>query len=134
MQKRFIRRIRTFLQSAAVVLSACTFSAAIATPSDSQTLPTDATCPALLNKTFPPLKDDSPLNLCPYRFKVLLIVNTASYYGFTSQHEGLDALYARLEKQGLAGLDDRVIASSSSDATPDSTALATTLAWAPAAN
>ena len=51
-------------------------------------------CPALLNKTFPRLQDDAPQNLCQYAGKVLLVVNTASYCGFTPQYEGLEKLYA----------------------------------------
>lgn len=102
--KRFIKRIRSFLQIAAVLLLVCSFSATFASPSDSQAAPKIATCPALLNKTFPRLQDDSPQNLCQYRGKVLLIINTASYCGFTSQYVGLEALYSRFEKQGLVVL------------------------------
>ncbi len=58
-------------------------------------------CPALLNKTFPRLQDDTPQNLCQYAGKVLLVVNTASYCGFTPQYEGLEKLYADYSAQGL---------------------------------
>jgi glutathione peroxidase len=60
-----------------------------------------ATCPALLQHTFPRLQDDKPQALCQYSGKVLLIVNTASYCGFTSQYEGLEALHARYAGRGL---------------------------------
>jgi hypothetical protein len=46
-------------------------------------------CPALLNFKHSRLQDDSPQNLCQYAGKVTLVVNTASYCGFTSQYEGL---------------------------------------------
>jgi glutathione peroxidase len=59
------------------------------------------TCPAVLDHTFPKLQDESPQNLCQYRGKVVLVVNTASYCGFTSQYEGLEALYARYATRGL---------------------------------
>ena len=51
-------------------------------------------CPALLNHKFNRLQDDSPQNLCQYAGKVTLVVNTASYCGYTSQYEGLEKLYA----------------------------------------
>jgi glutathione peroxidase len=63
-----------------------------------------AACPALLQKTFNRLQDDAPQNLCQYAGKVLLIVNTASYCGFTPQYEGLEKLYANYSAQGLVVL------------------------------
>jgi len=63
-----------------------------------------AACPALLQHTFPRLQDEKPQNLCQYAGKVVLVVNTASYCGFTPQYEGLEALYAKYEKQGLVVL------------------------------
>jgi len=70
-----------------------------------QTKPaTDSACPALLRYQYPRLQDDSPQNLCQYTGKVLLVVNTASYCGFTRQYEGLEALYAKYGKEGLVVL------------------------------
>jgi glutathione peroxidase len=63
-----------------------------------------AACPALLQKTFKRLQDDAPQNLCQYTGKVLLVVNTASYCGFTPQYEGLEKLYANYGAQGLVVL------------------------------
>ena len=63
-----------------------------------------AACPALLQKTFNRLQDDAPQNLCQYAGKVLLVVNTASYCGFTPQYEGLEKLYANYGAQGLVVL------------------------------
>ena len=63
-----------------------------------------AACPALLQKTFKRLQDDAPQNLCQYAGKVLLVVNTASYCGFTPQYEGLEKLYANYNAQGLVVL------------------------------
>jgi len=63
-----------------------------------------ASCPALLQKTFNRLQDDAPQNLCQYAGKVLLVVNTASYCGFTPQYEGLEKLYANYSAQGLVVL------------------------------
>jgi len=61
-------------------------------------------CPTLLNHKFNRLQDDSPQNLCQYAGKVTLVVNTASYCGFTSQYEGLEKLYANYTDKGLVVL------------------------------
>ena len=63
-----------------------------------------AACPALLQQTFPRLQDDKPQSLCQYAGKVLLVVNTASYCGFTPQYEGLEALHAKYAGRGLVVL------------------------------
>ncbi len=60
-----------------------------------------AACPALLQQSFNRLQDDKPQPLCQYAGKVLLVVNTASYCGFTSQYEGLEALHAKYAAKGL---------------------------------
>jgi len=61
----------------------------------------DAACPPLLDFTFPRLQDEKPQSLCQWQGKVLLVVNTASYCGFTKQYDGLEKLYARLKARGL---------------------------------
>jgi len=61
-------------------------------------------CPATLQHEFARLQDDAPQSLCQYAGKVILVVNTASYCGFTTQYEGLEALYAKYQKQGLVVL------------------------------
>jgi len=61
-------------------------------------------CPAILQHEFPRLQDDAPQNLCQYAGKVVLVVNTASYCGFTHQYEGLEALYAKYQDKGLVVL------------------------------
>ncbi len=63
-----------------------------------------ADCPALLNHQFKRLQDEAPQNLCQYSGKVTLVVNTASYCGFTSQYEGLEKLYAKYKDKGLVVL------------------------------
>ena len=64
----------------------------------------NAACPAILQHTFPRLQDDAPQNLCQYAGKVVLVVNTASYCGFTGQYEGLEALHAKYQAKGLVVL------------------------------
>lgn len=67
-------------------------------------IPAAAACPALLQKTFKRLQDESDQSLCQYAGKVILVVNTASYCGYTSQYEGLEALYAKYSGKGLVVL------------------------------
>lgn len=61
-------------------------------------------CPALLDKIFPRLQDEKPQSLCQYAGRVVMVVNTASYCGFTSQYKGLEALYSRYKDRGLVVL------------------------------
>jgi glutathione peroxidase len=61
-------------------------------------------CPALLQHTLPRLQDNQPQPLCQYAGRVLLVVNTASYCGFTPQYEGLEKLHARYAARGLVVL------------------------------
>lgn len=58
-------------------------------------------CPALLTHTMPRLQDDAPIDLCQFSGKVVLVVNTASFCGFTKQYEGLEQLYSRYRDRGL---------------------------------
>ncbi len=61
-------------------------------------------CPAILHHTFSRLQDEAPQDLCQFAGKVVLVVNTASFCGFTKQYEGLEALYAKYGKKGLVVL------------------------------
>ena len=63
-----------------------------------------AHCPSLLQHSFKRLQDEKPQSLCQYAGKVLLVVNTASFCGFTPQYQGLEALHARYAAQGLVVL------------------------------
>ncbi len=88
----------------ALRVACASLALAAAGPSQAQAGPpaaAPAACPALLNHAAARLQDDKPQNLCQYAGKVLLIVNTASYCGFTSQFEGLEALNARYGPRGL---------------------------------
>jgi len=61
-------------------------------------------CTPLLAREFPRLQDEKTQNLCQYAGRVLLVVNTASFCGFTPQYKSLEALYARYKDRGLVVL------------------------------
>jgi glutathione peroxidase len=84
----------------AIVVSALFL--AIAAPSWAQSA--SQSCPSLLNQRFNRLQDEAPQNLCQYSGKVALVVNTASYCGFTTQYEGLEKLHAQYASKGLVVL------------------------------
>jgi glutathione peroxidase len=61
-------------------------------------------CPTALDFKFPRLQDEVSQDLCQYKGKVILVVNTASYCGFTSQYEGLEKIYATYAPKGFVVL------------------------------
>jgi glutathione peroxidase len=79
---------------------ACTLSALMVTANPVSTAPVSGACPALLNHRFSTLQG-KPQDLCQYAGKVVLVVNTASYCGFTEQYKGLQSLYDKYQSQGL---------------------------------
>lgn len=90
---------------ATAALCALVTAAGLAAPASALAQPAQAAvCPTLLQHSFPRLQDDKPQALCQYAGKVLLVVNTASFCGFTPQYEGLEALHARYNAQGLVVL------------------------------
>lgn len=66
--------------------------------------PAATPCPPILKQQFNRLQDEAPQNLCQFAGKVALVVNTASFCGFTGQYEGLEALYAKYQASGLVVL------------------------------
>jgi glutathione peroxidase len=93
------------LLCASALAHAAAASAPSATPSATPAAPATATtCPAVLKHSFNRLQDEAPQNLCQYAGKVILVVNTASFCGFTDQYEGLEALYAKYKDKGLVVL------------------------------
>jgi glutathione peroxidase len=85
--------------AAAVLIGSLLSAMANAQP----TAPTSG-CPPLLDREFNRLQTGKPESLCQYRGKVLLIVNTASYCGYTHQYEGLEAMYRKYKDRGLVVL------------------------------
>jgi len=58
-------------------------------------------CPAPFNATLPKLHSSDTVDLCQFAGKPLLVVNTASFCGFTKQFTGLQHLYETYHDQGL---------------------------------
>ncbi len=61
-------------------------------------------CPSLLKRQALRLQDEKPQDLCQYTGKVVLVVNTASFCGFTPQYQALETLYSRYQSRGLVVL------------------------------
>ena len=76
----------------------------VSTAATSAATPAPAACTGLLQQNFLRLQDEKPQSLCQYSGKVVMVVNTASFCGFTSQYEGLEALYAKYKDKGLVVL------------------------------
>ncbi|MFN3438340.1 MAG: glutathione peroxidase [Acidovorax sp.] len=86
------------LLSASSLCAAALLTAPVAQAADSPA------CPATLQHTVPRLQDEKPQSLCQYSGKVVLVVNTASFCGFTGQYKGLEELYTRYKDKGLVVL------------------------------
>ncbi|PCK33695.1 glutathione peroxidase [Pseudoalteromonas piscicida] len=63
-----------------------------------------STCEDFTNVEMRKLRSDESLNLCQFKDKPLLIVNTASNCGFTGQFEGLEKLHQKYKDKGLVVL------------------------------
>ena len=59
-----------------------------------------ASCGSLLDHTVTDIIGTKE-NLCQYQGKVVLVVNTASYCGYTPQYKGLQALNEKYKSKGL---------------------------------
>ena len=77
-------------------------AAATTTPAPTAAAPASAACPALLDYKFKSLQGQ-PQNLCQYAGRVVVVVNTASYCGFTEQYKGLQAIYDKYKDIAFVG-------------------------------
>lgn len=97
--------VRTLLSAAAGALLALAGGAhGQSAPPSASGAAYPASCPSLLRQSFDRLQDEKPQSLCQYAGKVLLVVNTASFCGFTRQYEGLEALDRKYRANGLVVL------------------------------
>lgn len=95
------------LVAGALALSAVTLKAGLLPVGSASATSTAAApeapkaCAPLLDYTFPGLQDEKPRSMCEYAGKVVLVVNTASFCGYTGQYEGLERLYDKYKARGL---------------------------------
>ena len=77
---------------------------ALAATSNAPPAASTKVCPALLQQNVLRLQDEKPQSLCQYTGKVVVIVNTASFCGFTPQYKSLEALHTQYQSRGLVVL------------------------------
>ena len=94
----------TSLVSVLMTVIALVSTAAGAATPDAQAAAGPQACPALLQQNVLRLQDEKPQSLCQYAGKVVVVVNTASFCGFTPQYKGLEALYSKYQGRGLVVL------------------------------
>src|SRR5512139_3738493 len=107
MSKTRMRAVERVASQAARYFMAAALAAAPAFPvhaAEGSASVAPAACPPLLHHTFNSLQTGAPQSLCQYAGQVVLIVNTASYCGYTPQYEGLEALYRKYRARGLVVL------------------------------
>ena len=91
----------TFLAKALTAAAALTgLPAQAAAPALPEKTPA---CPAVLQQNVVRLQDEKPQSLCQYSGKVV-VVNTASFCGFTPQYKGLESLHDKYQSRGLVVL------------------------------
>ena len=92
----------TFLAKALTAAAALTgLPAQAAAPALPEKTPA---CPAVLQQNVVRLQDEKPQSLCQYSGKVVVVVNTASFCGFTPQYKGLESLHDKYQSRGLVVL------------------------------
>jgi len=102
LRRTFVAPFFAAFAAAACLLPAAAGAQSAAAPAAAT--PAPAGCPPILQHTFPRLQDEKPQALCQYTGKVVLVVNTASFCGFTPQYKGLEALDSKYRSRGLVVL------------------------------
>jgi glutathione peroxidase len=94
----------TFITLRRGLIAGLVMLASTALPSLAHAATAATACPAVLNHTVKKLQDDSPMDLCQYAGKVVLVVNVASFCGFVGQYAPLERLYKQYKNSGLVVL------------------------------
>lgn len=95
---------KTFFHALLFAFLASGYVARAADTKPAPAVPSAAECPSVLRYTVDRLQDEKPQNLCQYAGQVVLVVNTASFCGFTPQYKSLEALYDKYKDKGLVVL------------------------------
>ena len=90
---------RLFVASLWAGVGLASFALQAASPPPGVIAPTN--CTGLLQHNFLRLQDEKQQSLCQYSGKVVVVVNTASFCGFTPQYKDLEALYDTYRSRGL---------------------------------
>ena len=97
-------RLALVLTAACMPLAATSaFAAGPAAAAPATTAAAAGACPDVLQRQFPRLQDEKPQPLCQYAGKVVLVVNTASFCGFTPQYKALEALSSKYKDLAVLG-------------------------------
>ena len=83
------------------------FALALSATTHAQTKPAatgGGKCPAVLDYTVERLQDEKPQNLCQYAGQVVLVVNTASFCGFTPAIQKPGRTLRTLQRQRFGGV------------------------------
>jgi glutathione peroxidase len=93
---------RAALAATAMILATASVGTLADPPAQiAQAASTEQGCPAVLRHAFTPIQGGTPISLCRFSGKVLIVVNTASQCGYTPQYEGLESLHRRYGPRGL---------------------------------
>jgi len=102
MHLKGIKMIKNILLSTAIISFSLLANAESIQPTNLQHA--EQGCNDFTNVSMRKLRSKETLDLCQFKGKPLLIVNTASNCGFTSQFKGLEEVYQKYQDQGLVVL------------------------------
>jgi len=88
-----------------IKLSIALFAIAILSFGNNALASDSQNCPETLNFKKEKLADDEVVDLCAeYKGKVVMVVNTASFCGFTKQYKSLESIYRKYKDDGFVVL------------------------------